>query len=216
MTETILYDYFRSSASWRVRIALALKNIPHNTSHISLLKAEHHQPDYQHINPLQMVPALNHQGNIIGQSLAIIEYLEQTHPLMPILPETATEKAAARAFALAIACDIHPLNNMRVLKYLRTQHQLNETAIEQWIQHWIREGFEGLEQILQQRGYDGESFAFAPYPTIAEIFLIPQLYNARRFHTSLDDFPLLLTLEKQALTLKAFTNTSPEQHPNFI
>ncbi|WP_373829676.1 maleylacetoacetate isomerase, partial [Neisseria dentiae] len=175
-----LYSYFRSSASYRVRIALNLKKIPHETDFVHLLKngGEQRSAAYAALNPQKLVPALATEEGVFTQSLAIIEYLEETHPETPLLPATAAERARVRAIAQLMACDIHPLNNLRVLQYLQNHLQADEAAKNAWYAHWIREGFDALEQLLQspQTG----RFCHGDTPTLADCCLVPQVYNAQR------------------------------------
>jgi maleylpyruvate isomerase len=209
-----LYTYFRSSAAWRVRIALALKGLPWEPAFVHLLKdgGQQKRPEYRLVNPTGLVPTLGtDQGEVLIQSLAIIEWLEETHPEPPLLPKDALQRARVRGFALTIACDIHPLNNLRVLRYLKDVLGQPEAARNSWYAHWIAEGLSSLEALLQ--GVPGP-FCFGEMPGMADICLVPQMANARRMHCPLDAFPILRRAETAALALPAFRDTSPEHQPD--
>lgn len=207
-----LYNYFRSSASFRVRIALNLKGLDYNEAPVHLVKngGEQHSADYQKINPQSLVPALADGNNIITQSYAIIEYLEDTHPTPALLPKDAYLKALVRSFSLAIAADIHPLNNLRVLKYLTQDLNLTEHKKNEWYQHWIAKGLMPLEKIVHTSTHTGE-FCFGNSPTMADVFLIPQLYNARRFECDISAYPTLTRIDAHCQTLSAFVNAWPQE-----
>lgn len=205
-----LYGYFRSSAAFRVRIALNLKGIAPELRFIHLRKDEQHRPDYAARNPQHLIPTLEHDGAAIGQSLAIIEYLNEVHPQPPLLPADPSGRAHVRQMALAVACDIHPLNNLRVLHYLK-RAGLDETARSEWQRHWIAEGFNALERMLA--GTAGR-FCHGDAPTIADICLIPQMANARRVDLDLAPWPTLLRIEAAAYRLPAFTAARPENQPD--
>ncbi|MDB5735545.1 MAG: maiA [Alphaproteobacteria bacterium] len=208
-----LYGYFRSSAAFRVRIALNLKAIKPTLHFVHLLKdgGQQHAADYQALNPQQLIPTLAHDGHTIGQSLAIIEYLDEIAPQPPLLPSDAAGRARVRQIALAIACDIHPLNNLRVLKYLKSELAVEDAARTAWQQHWIAEGFAALEAILS--GSVG-TFCHGDAPTLADICLIPQMANGRRAGLDLSSYPTLLRIEEAAYRLKAFTDARPENQPD--
>ena len=179
-----LYTYFRSSAAFRVRIALNLKGLKYESISKSLLKNEHRAADYLAPNPHGFVPALATEGAVLSQSLAIIEYLDEKHPEPPFLPQDAVAKARVRSMALSIACDIHPLNNLRVLNYLRNPLGQDDSGVATWYRHWITEGFRGLE--IQAREYSSSSALLLwRCVSIADICLLPQIFNARRFDTDL-------------------------------
>ena len=182
-----LYTFFRSSAAFRVRIALNLKRLRYEPSFIQLRKNEQRQPDYLTLNPLGLVPTLEEDGQIFTQSLAIIEYLDETHPEPPLLPGHPADRARVRALALAIACDIHPNDNLRVLRYLANPLGHDEKTIETWFNHWIKLGFDGIEPILAEDGQAGD-FCHGDAPTLADICLVPQVFNAQR-HASFDFAP---------------------------
>jgi len=204
-----LYSYWRSSAAYRVRIALNLKKLKHEIVPVNMLKdgGEQHTEEYKSINPQGLVPALLDGALVLTQSMAILEYLEDNYPAPSLLPATVTGKAKARQIAQTIACDIHPLNNLRVLKYL--QATLNADADEKnhWYQHWISKGFDAVEAWL--RSASGP-YCLGDAVTIADACLIPQLYNAHRFKVPLEKYPRLLEIEKKCLALDAFQQALPE------
>lgn len=207
-----LYDYFRSSASYRVRIALYLKNLSFDVIPVHLTKngGEQHTSQYEAINPHHLVPALQQDGSIITQSMAIIEYLEECFPSPALLPSDPFLRAKIRAFALSIVADIHPLNNLRVLRYLTTEFAISEDEKNQWYQHWVHLGLQGLESQLTQESH--EFFcAFTNEPSLADICLIPQLYNAKRFNCSLEAYPRLLAIEAYCQQLPAFEKAFPAE-----
>ena len=207
-----LYDYFRSSACFRVRIALAYKNIPHETIPVHLINqgGEHHAPAYQAINPQELVPSLISDDHILTQSLAIIEYLEETHPQPALLPNDAFARAYVRSIALSIATDMHPLNNLRVLNYLSHDLQINDDAKNAWYQHWMRLGLVSLERLLSDRKLSG-SFCYGDTFTLADACLIPQLFNARRFNCKLDDLPKLVSIDAHCQKLAAVQRAWPTE-----
>ncbi len=189
-----LYTYFRSSAAWRVRIALNLKGLPWTAEYIHLLKdgGQQNTPSYRATNPTGLVPTLEtDDGVLLGQSLAIIEWLEETHPTPALLPRDPVARAHVRAFALTIACDIHPLNNLRVLRYLKDAHGQDQAARDAWYAHWIAEGLAAVEAMLRGPG----PFCFGEAPTLADLCLVPQMGNARRLHCPLEAYPTLLRAE---------------------
>lgn len=199
-----LYDYFRSSASYRVRIALHLKNLPFDAIPIHLLNEDQHKQDYHAINPQHLVPTFDDGNIILTQSLAIIEYLEECYPTPSIFPVDKETRAKARAFALTIAADIHPLNNLRVLRYLTDNFKVDENQKNNWYQHWISLGLQSLETFLTKESVF--SCAFSETPSVADICLIPQLFNAKRFNCPLDAYPRLLAIDQHCETLTAFQN----------
>ncbi|MFW2176526.1 MULTISPECIES: maleylacetoacetate isomerase [unclassified Moraxella] len=207
-----LYSYFRSSASFRVRIALALKNIAVELQPIHLLKqgGEHKLPSYADLNPQKLVPVLQlDDGTVIGQSLAIMEYLEECYPTPALLEGDAVHKAKIRAFCQAIACDIHPLNNLRVLAYLNQQLHVTAEQKTEWYQHWVTLGFEAIEAMLGD-----DTFCFGDTPSMADCCLIPQVYNAKRFDCDLTAFPKIVRIYEHCMSLPAFISASPEQQPD--
>jgi maleylacetoacetate isomerase len=204
-----LYTYFRSSAAYRVRIALNLKGVTHEAVPIDLRPGAHRQPDYLARNPQGLVPALEDGGTVIAQSLAIIEYLEEIHPRPPLLPRTPVDRARVRSLALAVACDIHPLNNLRVLNYLRAPLGLDPSAVDAWYRHWIAEGFRALEEEAKRSSGDGRHM-FGGEVTLADVCLVPQMFNARRLHCDLEPFPILRAICAHLDTLPAFARAAPD------
>lgn len=206
-----LYDYFRSSASFRVRIALNLKGLTYEQISVHLIKdgGRHLQANYEAINPQKLIPSLvDNQNAPLAQSLAIIEYLEEQYPTPALLPTDPIARAEIRAFALHIACDIHPLNNLRVLNYLTQNLNVSEEQKKIWYHHWLSEGFNALEKILNKG--PKTPFCFGHSPTLADICLVPQVYNALRFEFPLEDFPLIKAINTRCLSESAFSNALPE------
>jgi len=202
-----LYDYWRSSAAYRVRIALALKGIEVERQAVDLRLGEQSLPAYLSHNPQGLVPALETMQGVLCQSLAIIEYLEEAHPEPPLLPADPWARAQIRQMALVVACDIHPLNNLRVLKYLEFQLGHSPNAVHHWYQHWLKPGLDALETWVAEKG---NGFCWKDRPTLADVCLIPQLYNARRFDFALGLYPRLLEVEHNCLLIPAFGQTAPE------
>jgi maleylacetoacetate isomerase len=207
---TTLFGYWRSSASYRVRIALNLKGVAYDTVPVNLLHREQAGEAFRAVNPQGLVPFLRDDTTAVAQSLAIIEYLDETHPEPPLLPPGAAARAEARALAQAIACDIHPLNNLRVLRRLKATFGAEQDAIDAWSRHWIEEGLAPIEAQADAPYLLGEQV------TIADICLVPQLYNARRVKTDLARFPKLLAIEERLLALPAFAAARPEAQPEAI
>ncbi len=205
-----LYDYFRSSASFRVRIALNLKQLEYDAIPIHLINngGEQFSPEYQAVNPMSLVPSLDDNGRIITQSLAIIEYLDETHPSPPLLPAQAYEKALVRAFAYTIAAEIHPVNNLRILKYLTNDLKISEDEKNKWYQHWTTKGLAALEKMLTATGKQ-TTFCYGDTPSLADICLVPQIFNAKRFHVDLSAYPNLCRIDDNCQKLPAFTNARP-------
>ena len=208
MPGAVLYDYFRSSASYRVRIALNLKGIDYQQHAVSLVQGEHQAPSYRALNPQGFVPMLDIDGHRLTQSLSIIVYLDQTHPDPPLMPPDPADGAHVRSMALTVACDIHPLNNLRVLKYLRGPLGISEEAKDEWYRHWVAEGLAALEEMARPRA---GTFLFGDSPTIADICLVPQLYNARRFSVPIDDYPTLRRADETASAHAAFAAAHPDR-----
>jgi maleylacetoacetate isomerase len=206
-----LYNYFRSSAAYRTRIAFNLKGIQPETVEVDLRATANDQqkPDYRSINPQALVPALTVEDTTIAQSLAIIEYLDETHPDPPLMPRSPVNRARVRAMALAIACDMHPLNNLRVLNYLRSPLGHDEETVNTWYRHWIAVGFGGLEQEARRATGDGRHM-FGQSVTIADIYLVPQMFNARRFKCDLDPYPTLRAISAHVESLPAFAKAAPQ------
>jgi maleylpyruvate isomerase len=210
-----LYSYFRSSASFRVRIALNWKGLAHETVAVHLLRAGGEQlaAGYLQANPAGLVPALEHDGTVLTQSLAIIEYLEETHPDPPLLPPDPASRAFVRSIALSVACEIHPLNNLRVLRYLVRELKIDEAAKTAWYRHWVESGLEQVERTLALRGVSGD-FCFGDRVTLADLFLVPQIFNARRFDCRLDHVPVLTAIAQRCMTLDAFIRAQPSAQPD--
>ena len=207
-----LYSYFRSSAAYRVRIALNLKGNAYETAPIHLVKDGGHnrRPEYRAVNPQMRVPALvTSSGEVLIQSLAIIDYLDETHPNPPLLPKDPIARARARSLAEIVACDIHPLNNTSPLRYLKRVMHQEQSAIDAWYHHWVTEGFEALEALVGPGPYCCGSDV-----TIADICLVPQVYNARRLKVPLDKFPKIVAIEGACLALPAFDRARPENQPD--
>jgi maleylacetoacetate isomerase len=200
-----LYDYWRSSAAYRVRIALNLKGLAYDSMPVNLMKGEQSAPDYMAHNPQGLVPLLMDGDHSIAQSMAIIEYLDETNPAPPLLPKDAYLRAHVRAIANVIACDIHPVNNLRILNYLKTEMAQPQDAIDTWYRHWIVQGFGALE-----RQAHGNLYMFGDQVTLADICLVPQMANARRFDTDLTPFRRLVAVDAHLRTLPAFVAAAPE------
>jgi maleylpyruvate isomerase len=207
-----LYSYFRSSAAYRVRIALNLKGLAYDTIAIHLIKDGGHnrRPEYQMVNPQMRVPTLIAPGNeVLIQSLAIIEYLDETHPDPPLLPKDPIARANVRALAQIIACDIHPLNNTSPLRYLKHKMGQEQSAIDAWYHHWVIEGFEALEALMSTGPY-----SFGAQVTLADVCLVPQVANARRLKVPLDKFPKIVAADAACMKLLAFDRARPENQPD--
>jgi maleylpyruvate isomerase len=209
-----LYDYFRSSAAYRVRIALNLKGVTPERAFVHLRRGAQRQDDYLALNPQGLVPSLvTEGGEVLTQSLAIVEWLDETHPTPPLLPISATERARVRALALAIACDIHPLNNLRVLNYLTGTLGAADAQKNGWYRYWCDVGLEALETQLSREAATG-SFCHGEMPTIADICLVPQLANARRVDLDLATYPTLLRIEAACMAVPAFADAAPARQPD--
>lgn len=208
-----LYDYYRSSASYRVRIALNIKNICYETLAVHLVNqgGEHHLPQYLELNPQGLVPTLDENGHIITQSLAIIEYLDEINPSPSLLPPTPLGRAKVRSLAMIIACDIHPLNNLRVLNQLRKEFDANEEQVMRWYHLWLKAGFDAFEQVLQTLPHKSpHQLCYGNEVSMADICLIPQVYNAHRFGFSMAAYPLINDINAYCLSLPAFNHAAPE------
>lgn len=206
-----LYDYFRSSAAYRVRIALNLKGLGYDQVAVDLRAGGQDAQPYRDHNPQGLVPLLEDERGVLAQSLAIIEYLEEVHPEPPLLPVDVRERARARSLALAIACDIHPLNNLRVLRYLAHELNVDEPARQAWYEHWIATGLDALEQELKD--HQGP-FAMGEWPTVVDVCLVPQLANGRRYDCDLTAYPTLLGIDERCQALDAFARAAPERQPD--
>jgi maleylacetoacetate isomerase len=215
-----LYSYFRSSASYRVRIAMNLKGLPYELAPIHLLKDGGQQlsPEYRKINADGLVPALIDDAAApaaLTQSLAIIEYLEETHPQPPLLPTGAADRAHVRSIALSIACDIHPINNLRVLRYLKHELNVSDADKDAWYRHWCEQGLQALETTLARDARTGK-FCYGDMPTLADCCLVPQIANARRVDSDLSAMPILLRINEHCLSLDAFKKAMPENQPDAV
>ena len=206
-----LYGYWRSSAAYRVRIALELKGLDYRQISIDLRSGAQKAPDYLRRNPQGLVPYLEDGPLGLSQSLAICEYLEEVYPEPPLLPQAPVDRARVRALCALVACEIHPLNNLRVLNYLRAQWNFDEEQVLAWYRHWIREGLRLLERELERTA---GSCAFGDRPTLADAFLVPQVYNARRYGCPLEDFPTIVRVDAYLNTLPAFVRAKPELQPD--
>ncbi|WP_293826752.1 maleylacetoacetate isomerase [uncultured Brevundimonas sp.] len=207
----ILHGYWRSGASYRVRIALALKGIGYDLAAHDLRTGEQKAADYLAVNPQGMVPALQTGDRVLIQSPAILEWLEETHPSPPLLPSGADDRAAVRAMCALIGCDIHPLNNLRVLKALRADFAADQAAVNAWAAAWIAPGFDALQALVDRHGAD---WCFGDAPTLADCYMIPQLYSARRFDMDLSPWTHLLAVEARAQAHPAFEAAHPDRQPD--
>jgi maleylacetoacetate isomerase len=208
MSRPILYDYFRSSAAYRVRIALNLKSVDYESRAVDLRGDAQKAADYRALNPQGLVPMLDIDGHRLTQSLSIIMYLATRFPEPPLLPADPADAAHVRAMALLVACDIHPLNNLRVLKYLKGELGHGQDEVDAWYVHWVTEGLAALEAMAEPRAGD---FLFGDSPSIADVCLVPQMYNARRFVAPLDQYPTLLRADENAKKLEPFAAAAPER-----
>ncbi len=215
VADRVLYTYFRSSAAYRVRIALNLKGLGYRAVPVHLLRdgGQQHQPEYRAVNPFGLVPSYREDGRIIRQSLAIIEYLDECHPKPPLLPATPLARAEVRQLALSIACDIHPLNNPRVLKYLERELHADEATRLGWMRHWMKVGLQALEALLADMG-SKRRFCHGDQPTLADCCLVPQELNARRFEVDLSECPRLLEIDAACNALQAFQGAHPSMQPD--
>lgn len=207
-----LYDYWRSSAAYRVRIGLNLKGVAYEAIPVDLGKDEQFAERYRAANPQMRVPALETPNGLLTQSIAILEWLDAVHPEPKLLPADAALAAQVRAFALTIACDIHPLNNLSVLNRLKLEFSTNDDHVGEWYRHWIKAGFAALEHQAERR--PNTKFAFGDQPTLADVLLVPQMANARRFNTDLAPFPRLTAWDEAARALPAFAKAAPEAQKN--
>ena len=209
----ILHDYWRSSAAFRVRIALRLKGIEPERRFVHLVRGEQRAPGYKALNPQGFVPMLEDGAVRLTQSLAILEYLEEKHPRPALLPGDPAARAWVRAVALAVACDIHPLNNLRVLQHLKRELGADEAARERWYAHWVHEGFAPVEAMLAARPGPGP-FCLGAEPSIADVCLVPQVFNARRYRVPLDPYPHIRAVTEACLALPAFDLAQPSKQPD--
>ncbi len=200
-----LYDYYRSSAAYRVRIALNLKGIDYRSVDVSLLNGDQRSPAHLARNPQGFVPTLEHDGQYLAQSLAIIDWLDARYPQARLIPAQADARAKVLAAAMVIIADIHPLNNLRVLKYLKAEFGATQDQVDDWYRHWIAEGFTALEALAPAQGLFGGAA-----PNLVDVCLVPQFYNARRFDTPLDAFPKLVRIDAALTAMDAFAKAAPE------
>lgn len=208
-----LYTYFRSSAAFRVRIALNLKGLAYEARFVHLPKGEHKRAEYTGIDPQGLLPTLETGSQALTQSLAIMEYLEETHPVPPLLPKDASGRARVRSLSLLVACEIHPLNNLRTLAYLRKSLGQNEDQIATWYRHWIADGLAKLEADLGESGETGE-FAHGSAPTMADCCLVPQVFNAKRYDSDLTPYPTVMRVFGACMKLEAFDRAQPSKQPD--
>lgn len=209
-----LFNYFRSSASYRVRIGLALKNLDYTYTPVHLVRGEHLSESYATVSAARLVPSLKEDdGTLLTQSLAILEYLDETHPNPPLLPDDARGRARVRALALDVACEIHPLNNLRVLRYLTGELKLSEDDKNRWYRHWVETGLAALERQLDGHPQTGR-FCHGDAPSIADITLVPQIFNARRLDCRLDHVPTVMRIFDQCMDVPAFAATQPSACPD--
>jgi maleylpyruvate isomerase len=210
-----LYSYFRSSAAFRVRIALNLKGLAYDYAPVHLLRdgGQQLKPEYRELNPDGIVPTFIDGDNVLTQSLAIIEYLEETHPEPALLPGTPLDRAFIRSIALQVACEIHPVDNLRVLKYLKHKLQIGDEAKDAWYRHWLESGFESLEKRLANDARVGK-LCFDDTPTLADLCLVPQVFNARRFNIDMNRYPTIERIANHAEQIDAFVRAAPGQQPD--
>ncbi|GEO14989.1 maleylacetoacetate isomerase [Microvirga aerophila] len=204
-----LYTYFRSSAAYRVRIALNLKGVAYESMPVNLLKGEHRDEAYRVVNPHGRLPALDLGDTVLVQSPAILEYLDEVYPEPPLLPGDPVQRARIRAVASLVGCDIHPLNNLAVLSYIKRQLGHDQATVDEWYAHWIHQGFEAIETMIEPG-----PFAFGPHPTLADIYLVPQIFNARRFNIPLDAYPNIVSVEAACAAQPAFQEAAPARQPD--
>ncbi|HEY0564029.1 MAG TPA: maleylacetoacetate isomerase [Terriglobales bacterium] len=208
-----LYTFFRSSTSYRLRIALAYKGLAYDPHYVSLPKMQHREDAYRALNPQGLVPVLVDEGKRYVQSMAMIEYLDETYPEPPLLPKAIYERAYVRAVSQIIGCDIHPLNNVRVLKRLQTQFKADEVMVSEWYGHWVAEGLSTLEDFVTREALSGR-FIYGDVVSMADICLVPQIFNAQRFSCPLDAYPKLMTIFDNCMGVAAFRDTQPSTQPD--
>jgi maleylpyruvate isomerase len=207
-----LYSFFRSSAAFRVRIALNLKGVDYEIVAVNLPSGAHRSPEFLAVNPQATVPTLDDDGTILWQSLAIIEYLDARYPTPRLIPLEPVARARVQALAQLIACEIHPLNNLRVLKYLRGELELDEAAVSKWYAHWVAEAFGPLEQLVAR--WSGGRYCFGDSLSLADVYLVPQMFNARRFACDLKPYPTLVRIAQALEQEPAFALAAPDRQPD--
>jgi maleylacetoacetate isomerase len=210
-----LYTYFRSSASYRVRIALAWKGLEHDAESVSLPKAEHQADGFRAVNVQGLVPALEDGGRVFIQSLAIIEYLEERYPKPPLLPASPADRAYVRAVSQIVACELHPLNNLRTLKHIRRTYGLDEDGVNAWYRHWIADGFGMLEGYLNRERRAGR-YCYGDMVTMADCCLVPQVFNAKRYECDLAPYPTIVRIFEECMQLEAFSSTQPSRQADAV
>lgn len=208
-----LYTYFRSSAAFRVRIALNLKGLAYEPAFVHLAKGDHRAPGYGAVNPQALVPALEDSGKLLTQSLAIIEYLDETHPGVPLLPKDALGRARVRSLAMLIACEIHPLNNLRVLQHLKRALGQNDEQVNNWYRHWISDGLARFEADLANTKGTGR-FCHGDTPMMADCCLVPQIFNAQRYQCDTAPYPATMRVFAECMKLDAFDRAQPSKQPD--
>jgi maleylacetoacetate isomerase len=208
-----LYSAARSSASFRVRIALNLKGLPYDYAPVDLVHGDQFKASFRGLNPAELVPVLDHDGAVLTQSLAIIEYLDEKYPQPPLLPHEPLDRAYVRSIALAIACEIHPLNNLRVLRYLVKELGQSEQAKNAWYRHWVEQGLAQVEAQLTAQGRCGR-FVLGDAVTIADILIVPQIFNAQRFECRLEHVPTVMRIFDACMQLPAFADAQPSRQPD--
>lgn len=209
-TERQLHTFFRSSTSYRLRIALALKNLAYEPRYVNLPKMEHRAEDYLKVNPQGLVPALVEDGLVVTQSMAMIEYLDEKYPEPPLMPGETAARWYVRALSQIIGCEIHPLNNVRVLKYIQGTLGADDDAKQAWYEHWLATGLEAFEQMLVGRGLAGR-YCYADMVTMADVCLVPQIFNAKRFNCPLAGYPRTMEIFEACMALPAFADTQPSK-----
>jgi maleylpyruvate isomerase len=211
----VLHGYFRSGTTYRVRLALSWKGVPYDVVPVNLVEGGQSSPDYLAKNPQGLVPALEADGQLLTQSPAILEWIEETWPERPLLPSNPFERARIRAFAAAIGCDIHPIQNLRVMKKVRADYGQDQDGAWAWARHWMETGFAALETMAASAG-GKDGFIFGDGPTLAEIYLVPQMVNARRFGVDLSAYPRLVAADDAAHALPEFEAAAPENQPDAV
>jgi len=206
-----LYTYFRSSAAFRVRIAMNLKGLAYDTAFVHLAKGEHRAPAYGVINPQSLLPTLDDGGELLTQSLAIIEYLEETHPKPPLLPGNALARARIRSLSMLIACEIHPVNNLRILQHLKRALGQSDEQVNSWYRHWIGDGLAKFEADL---GRAPGKFCHGDSPTMADCCLVPQVFNAQRYQCDMAPYPATMRIFAECMKLDAFDRAQPSKQPD--